>query len=78
MFMEIKNAEYLDGYRLRLLFDNGEIRIVDLESSLSGPIFQPLNDLNYFKRFTIPFNTIQWENGADFAPEYLYEISVPE
>ena len=76
--MEIKNAEYLDGYRLRLLFDNGEIRIVDLESSLSGPIFQPLNDLNYFKRFTIPFNTIQWENGADFAPEYLYEISVPE
>ena len=27
--------------------------------------------------FTIPFNTIEWENGADFAPEYLYEISEP-
>ena len=78
MFMEIKNVEYLDGYRLRLLFDNGEIRIADLEPSLSGPIFQPLNDLDYFKRFTIPFNTVQWENGADFAPEYLYEISTPE
>ena len=76
--MEIKKAEYMDGYRLRLFFDNGEVRIVDLEPSLSGPVFQPLIDPDYFRRFTIPFNTVQWENGADFAPEYLYEISVPE
>ena len=55
-----------------------EIRVVNLESSLSGLVFQPLNDPDYFRRFTIPFNTIQWENGADFAPEYLYEISIPE
>ena len=34
--------------------------------------------LDNFRRFAIPFNTVQWENGADFAPEYLYEISVPE
>jgi hypothetical protein len=26
-----------------------------------------------FKRFSVKFNTIEWENGADFAPEYLYE-----
>ncbi len=32
-------------------------------------------DKDYFKRFSIPFNTIEWENGVDFAPEYLYEIS---
>ena len=76
--MEVTKAEYLDGYRLRLLFDNDETRIVDLESSLSGCVFQPLKELDYFKKFTIPFNSIQWENGADFAPEYLYEISTPE
>lgn len=76
--MEVKKAEYLDGYRLRLLFDNHETRIVDLESSLSGYVFQPLKNLDNFRKFTIPFNTIQWENGADFAPEYLYEISTPE
>lgn len=76
--MEIKKAEYLDNYKLRLFFDNDEIRIVDLEPSLSGPVFQLLKDPDYFRNFTIPFNTIQWENGADFAPEYLYKISVPE
>ena len=38
----------------------------------------PLKDSDFFRRFTIPFNTVQWENGADFAPEYLYEISIPE
>lgn len=78
MFIEVKNAEYLDGYRLRLSFNNGEIRIVDLESHLNGPLFRPLTNLENFKRFSIPFNTVQWENEADFAPEFLYEISTPE
>lgn len=75
MFLEIKSAEYLDGYRIRLLFNNGEIRIADLKDSLVGPIFIKLKDIDYFKRFSIPYNTLEWENGADFAPEYLYSIS---
>ena len=78
MLMEVIKADYLDGYRLRLRFSNGETRIADMESSLTGPVFQPLKDIEYFKKFSIPFNTVQWENGADFAPEYLYEISIPE
>ena len=75
--MEVIKADYLDGYRLRLRFSNGETRIADIESSLTGPVFQPLKDIEYFKKFSIPFNTVQWENGADFAPEYLYSISIP-
>jgi hypothetical protein len=74
MFIEVVKAEYLDGYRLSLLFNNGERRIVDLSNSLKGIVFAPLKDINYFKNFTIKFNTVEWENGADFAPEYLYEI----
>ena len=30
--------------------------------------------VNNLKRFFIKFNTFKWENGVDFAPEYLYEI----
>lgn len=74
MFLEVVKAEYLDGYRLRLFFNNGEVRIADLDSSLVGEVFEPLRDVNLFKRFCIKFNTVEWENGADFAPEYLYEI----
>lgn len=74
MFIEVTKAEYLDGYRIMLLFNNGEKRIVDLSQSLNGEVFAPLKDISFFKRFSIKFNTIEWENGADFAPEYLYEI----
>ena len=76
MFIEVIKADYLDGYRVKLLFNNGETRIVDLSKSLNGSVFEPLKDTEFFKRFTIKFNTIEWENGADFAPKYLYEIGV--
>lgn len=78
MFIEITKAEYLGGYKLRIHFNNGEIRIADLEACLEGPIFESLKNIEEFRRFSIPYNTIQWENGADFAPEFLYEISRPE
>ena len=76
MFLEVIKADYLDGYRVKLLFNNGETKIVDLSQSLNGSVFAPLKELELFKRFTIKYNTIEWENGADFAPEYLYEIGV--
>lgn len=75
MFLEVIKAEYLDGYRLRLFFNNGEVRIANLLASLKGEIFEPLKDIEFFKQFTVKFNTVEWQNGADFAPEYLYEIS---
>ncbi len=75
MFIEVVKAEYLDGYRIKLLFNNGETKIADLSHSLNGAVFAPLKDVDFFKRFSIKFNTIEWENGADLAPEYLYEIS---
>ena len=74
MFIEVIKAEYIDGYRLLLLFNNGERRIVDLSNSLKGTVYVPLKDIDYFKQFSIKFNTVEWKNGADFAPEYLYEI----
>lgn len=77
MFLEVIKAEYIDEYRLRLFFNNGEVRIANLRSSLKGEVFEPLRDIEMFKRFAINFNTVVWENEADFAPEYLYEISTP-
>lgn len=72
--LTVTNAEYVDGYRIRLWFNNQVTKVVDLSSSLNGKVFEPLKDLNFFKRFTIKYNTIEWENGADFAPEYLLSL----
>ena len=74
MFLEITNAQYLCDYKIKLIFNNGESKTVDLSDKLNGRIFEPLKDVTFFKTFSIPFNTIEWKNGADFAPEYLYEI----
>ncbi len=74
MFTEVVKAEYVDGYKVRLWFNNNVTKVVDLKSSLKGEVFEPLKDLDFFKRFTIKYNTLEWENGADFAPEYLFDL----
>ena len=73
--LEIIGAEYLDGCKVRLRFNNGESGIVDLQDALWGPVFEPLKEPEAFKKFQVSdvFHTITWENGADFAPEFLYE-----
>jgi len=74
MFLEVKNANYLEEYKILLEFNNGVKKTVDLEDKLKGEVFEQLKDINYFRTFTIKYNTIEWNNGADFAPEYLFEI----
>ncbi|WP_253952452.1 DUF2442 domain-containing protein [Xylanibacter muris] len=44
--------------------------------SLKGRVFELQKDLELFRQFTVMYNTIEWKNGADFAPEYL--LSLPE
>jgi len=76
MFLEVKKADYIKDYKLRLEFNEGTIMLVDLEHDLNGKVFEPLKNKDYFKVFTLKYNTIEWENGADFAPEYLFNIGV--
>ena len=38
--------------------------------------FADLKDMNEFKKVRISFDTIEWENGLDLDPEFLYEKSV--
>ncbi|MCX6251847.1 MAG: DUF2442 domain-containing protein [Bacteroidetes bacterium] len=74
MFLEVIQAEYLREYLIEVTFNTGETKLVDLKESLQGPVFEPLKDINYFRQFAIHFNTLEWKNGADFAPEYLYRL----
>jgi hypothetical protein len=74
----VVQARYLDGYQIEITFQDGQIRIVDFHQYVQrGGVFAPLKDENYFKRFFIDINTICWPNGADVAPERLYELGRP-
>ena len=77
MILNVISAEHIEDFKILLSFSNNESVIVDLQETISSDqrrIFELLKDLEYFKSFKIKFNTITWENDADFAPEFLLEL----
>jgi hypothetical protein len=75
MFLHVSDVKYLRDYKLWLRFNNGAEGTVDLESELYGEVFEPLLDRDFFQQVFLTSRTIEWPNGADFAPEFLYEIA---
>ena len=75
MTPRIQAAEYVEGYKIRVSFEDGKEGIIDLEPELWGEVFEPLRELSMFQRFTVnpELATIVWPTGADLAPEFLYE-----
>ena len=69
----VVSAEYRSGYSIHVVFNDGVEGTVDFAPWLMGTIFEPLKDPAYFKRFFIDGGTVAWPNGADIAPETLYE-----
>lgn len=75
----VTSVDYVSGYKLRVGFENGSMRLVNLASELDGEVFEPLRDLRLFKtaRLNPDLDTVVWNNGADISPDFLYEIGVP-
>jgi hypothetical protein len=77
---EVVSVEVIGDHALRLKFDDGLVREVDLIERLSGPIFEPLKNPAYFAQVSIDpvGGTICWPNGADFAPDFLHGDYEPD
>lgn len=71
----VKDVTYVSDYKLLLSFDDGSERLVDLANELDGEIFEPLKDIEYFKKVQVnpDLATIVWDNGADMCPDFLYK-----
>jgi hypothetical protein len=74
----VKDVTYVSEYKLLLSFDDGSKRLVDLANELDGEIFEPLKDIEYFKKVQVnpDLATIAWDNGADMCPDFLYKMGV--
>lgn len=78
--IRIIDVEPLDGFRLRLRFSDETERIVDLESELWGPVFEPLKaDVALFRKVRVDpeLGTIAWPNGADMDADVLHGSREP-
>ena len=70
----LKDAQYLNNYKIKVKFTDDKIGIVDLKDELYGTMFEPLKNIELFStvKFNDELDTISWDNGADLAPEFLY------
>ena len=67
----------LDGHRIYVVFKDGTEGVADLYDLVgAGPVFEPLRDPEFFRKVRLneEWGTIEWPNGADVAPEALYDM----
>jgi len=74
----VRDVVYVSKYKLLLTFEDGVVKVVDLEPYLEGEIFEQLKDIDYFKTVRVhpDIDTIVWDNDADISPDFLYEIGL--
>ena len=70
----VASVKVIFDYKLEVKFSDGLCGVVSLADDLFGPVFEPLKDPAFFaKAFIDEFGVICWPNGADLAPDALYD-----
>ena len=63
-------------YTVYVEFNNGQGGVINFKDQLEKDhreIIRELLDLEKFNTVKLGYHTLCWDNGVDFAPEYLYE-----
>jgi hypothetical protein len=81
----VKKVEAQRDFKLRILFDNGEVRLFDMGDTLRGKAFVPIRKWNRFKDVYLDKSgsiawdadpaidsSVVWNNHLDLCPDSCY------
>lgn len=71
--IRVTDVDYVGDYTMDLKFSNGETKRVNFLPLLKTKKQQEIKDKSKFSQFGLTHWTLEWANGVDFAPEYLYD-----
>lgn len=74
-YIGVKKVKPVDDYQLLLTFSNGETRLFDMKPYMNKGIFKELKNIEMFRTAHVSFDTVGWNNDADFDPEVLFAHS---
>ena len=78
MYPAIREVVTNKDFSLSLVLDNGEKRFLDMKPYLDFGVFKKIRDYEKFKRVRVAFDTIEWAEGIDLDPEFVFEKSKPQ
>ena len=73
MYPSVKQVHPDDNFILSIVFDNGEIGVLDMKPFLDIGVFRRLKDKEIFKQVKVSFDTIEWPYSIDLDPEFIYQ-----
>lgn len=74
---DIKVAEPLPNYKLKIQFANNELKVFDVAPYLSKGVFSELKDEQYFKQVRVAYGSVEWPNEQDFSKDTVYLLGKP-
>jgi hypothetical protein len=75
--LSVINFSRQSNYKVLVKFNDGKSGIIDFKDIIERDhrnIIRELLNPDLFKTVKIQYDTLSWDNGVDFAPEYLYEV----
>ncbi len=78
MYHDVVNVRCLDGFRLELTFDDGELGVLDCKPIIAkGGVFARLRDPEVFRKARVDeeLGVVMWDDEVDIAPETVYSLA---
>nr|VFK79519.1 MAG: Protein of unknown function (DUF2442) [Candidatus Kentron sp. SD] len=74
-YPSVKKVSARDDYEIFIEFDNDECGTLDMKPYLDFGVFNQIRDPDRFRQVRAAFDTVEWGNGIDLDPRFVYEKS---